>query len=207
MIFGKTENNGFDNETPISVEIGKNRAPSSDRESPKLSLRNKSLDLSEPYIVKNDFEKQQAFESGVSNTNLSLHPTINKNEGITKNIEKDTKPEEVTEEVHGGPDTSRVPVSSLEDSSIPSRQSSEVNRDSVSQILENNVKIKMKHAGVLQYSGSTEQRGKLSRILKKPEFANTNIASKDKFYPKDEGINEEIAMVENTAEEVNHSHK
>ena len=207
MIFGKTENNGFDNETPISVEIGKNRAPSSDRESPKFSLRNKSLDLSEPYIVKNDFEKQQAFESGVTSTNLSLHPTINKNEGITKNIEKDTKPEEVTEEVHGGPDTSRVPVSSLEDSSIPSRQSSEVNRDSVSQILENNVKIKMKHAGVLQYSGSTEQRGKLSRILKKPEFANTNIASKDKFYPKDEGINEEIAMVENTAEEVNHSHK
>ena len=53
----------------MSVEIGINRAPSSNSYSPKFPLRNKSLDLSEPYIVKNDFEKQQAFESGVSNTN------------------------------------------------------------------------------------------------------------------------------------------
>ena len=109
--------------------------------------------------------------------------------------------------MHDGPDTSRVLVSSPEDSSIPGRQSSEINRDSVSQIVENNVKIKMTHAGVLQYSRSTEQCGKLSRILKKPEFANTNIASKDKFYPKHEGMDEEIAMVENTAEEVNPSQK
>ena len=109
--------------------------------------------------------------------------------------------------MHDRPDTSRVLESSSEDSSIPGRQSSEINRDSLSQIVENNAEIKMTHAGVLQYSRSTEQCGKLSRILKKPEFANTNIASKDKFYPKDEGMDEEIAMVEDTAEEVNPSHK
>ena len=113
----------------------------------------------------------------------------------------------MNEEVHEEPDTSRVLASSLEDSSIPGRQSSQVNKDSVSQIVENNVKMKMTHAGVLQYSVSTEQREKLRRIFKNPEFTNTNIASKAKFYPKDEGINEEIAMVENTAEEVSPPHK
>ena len=64
----------------------------------------------------------------------------------------------MNEEVHEEPDTSRVLASSLEDSSIPGRQSSQVNKDSVSQIVENNVKMKMTHAGVLQYSVSTEQR-------------------------------------------------
>ena len=205
LTLSKTENISFDNESSASVEIGKNRAPSSDINLPIFPLRKNSLELSEPYIVKNNIEKQQTFESGVSDENLPLHPNINKIGAIRENIEKDTKPEEVIKEVHGERD--RVLLSSLEDSNIPGGQSSEVNRDSVSQIVENNVKMKMTHAGVLQYSVSTEQREKLSRILKKPEFANTNIASKDKFYPKDTRMNEKMALIKNTAEEATPPHK